>query len=426
MAHRWKTMIRAAIFATLMLCVFPQLASAAGGTATNGAADICTSFSDSIFKMQQHNLSPTGGILSDIYFFIKNIVSDATGTLFNAFVQNPNYQYAFFWSMTLMITFYGVAFTMGVVQPSFQQAFVRLSKLAVVAAVVSPYGWSFFNFYVVQFFAEGTDDLIIGIQSIALGGIPIPIGATPFWALDNVAQVIVDPDTIIALVGSLGAGGPYGLTMGALFGAGMIAFVKMLIQVLKTYAVSYVARAMILGLAPIFFVFLLFDKTKQLFISWLNLIINLCLQPLLLFTFLSFFLVMVESATKEMLNTELCWGDFRNIEGSTNKLAFWRFKDPQTKQIVTGDYTWEGALECLISNEKQKCKEFPIDIISLLSFLLLIFIMSRFANVVTGMAAELSNAAVNLDSVSKFEQYMQQQGSKSTSANKSAGGVAKP
>ena len=346
--QRWKTMIGVAFFAAFILCAIPQAALAAGGTSTNGAADVCTSFGDSIFKMQQHNLSPTGGILSDIYFFIKSIVSDATGLLFNAFTQNPNYQHAFFWAMTLMVTFLWVAFTMGVVQPSFQQAFVRLMKLAVVAALVSPYGWSFFNFYVVQFFADGTDDLILGIQSIALGGIPIPIGATPFWALDNVAQVIIDPDTIIALVGALGSGGPYGLTMGALFGAGMIAFVKMLMQVLKTYAVSYVARAMILGLAPIFLVFLLFDKTKGMFVNWLNAIINLCLQPLLLFTFLSFFLVMVESATKEMLNTELCWGDFRNVEGSTNKLAFWRFRDSQTKQIVTGDYTWEGALECLI------------------------------------------------------------------------------
>ena len=118
--------------------------------------------------------------------------------------------------------------------------------------------------------------------------------------------------------------------------------------------------------------------------------------------------------------------DFKNLTGSSNKLAFWRFKDGTTKEVVTGDYTYEGALECLIANtDKKKCKEFPIDIVGLLSFLILVYIAQRFGSVVERICSELSNAMVSLDAGGKMEHFLSSKGpGASATKDTSAGGAS--
>lgn len=352
------------------------------------------------------------GFLSDIYFFLKTTVGTATRALFQSFTNNFGFQQAVGGAMTLMVLFYGIAFTLGIVQPNFQQLLIRLIKMGVVLAVVSPGGWWFFSQYVVTFFQDGTDDLIKGVQEIGMG-ITIPSNATPFYALDRIAEFMIQPDTMIAIMGSVFAGGPFGLSMGALMAIAFAGMLGMLLDALKIYAISFVARAMMMGLAPIFFVFLLFDRTKGLFISWLNALLNLSLQPLLLFTFLSFFISMIETASKDMMGAELCWSSYSAIETTEDKAEFWRFRDPKTKEVMKGDQGWDGSMECLLSGSTT-CEEFPINIIDLLSFLILVFLAKRFSEVVQKISNELSNAFVGLDTGGKLEQMLQ---------SKSGGGI---
>lgn len=380
-----------------------------GTVVTTGNASVCTNFSQTIQSVF-NNANPTPGqkgLLSGIHEFIAGVVNTATHDLFVSFTSNSSYQNAVYAAITLMITFYAVGFTIGIVQPSFQQALIRLIKIGLIMTLVSSSGWAFFNSYVVEFFQNGTDQIIKDVQSIATGIQP-PADATPFYALDRIAEFVIQPDTVIAIMGAMATSGPFSYTMAGLMLICMANFIGMLLQALKVYAIAFVARSLVLGVAPIFFVFLLFDRTKNLFISWLNALVNLSLRPILLFTFMSFFILMIESAAKDMLNAELCWTEFKNISGSTNKLSFWRFVNPVTQQTETGERNYQGSLECLISPTQIAggCKPFPIDIVSLLTFMILVYICKRFTDVVERISSELSNAFVSLDTSSKLEQFM--------------------
>lgn len=415
------------LMAMMFMIAAPENASAQtlpGGGIGPVQPDVCTNFVTRAQNTFGNTTSATNtGLLSGIYTFINNTVNSATKDLFQSFTNNPKYQKAVYAAITLMITFYGVGFIIGIVQPSFQQVLVRLVKVGIIFSLISSTGWTFFSNSVVKFFQNGSDDIIKGVQHIATGIAPTATD-TPFYALDRVADFVVQPDTIIAIMGAIGAGGPFGLTMGGLMLIAMAGFVRLLLKTLQTYAITFVARALILGLAPIFFIFLLFDRTKSMFISWLNALINLSLQPILLFTFMSFFIVMIENSAKEMLGTELCWQQFSNVEGSSSPLAFWRFRSDTGNSTGMGDMTYQGALECLLSPdptvvEKCKKKPFPISIVDLLSFLILVFLATRFTEVVQRISSELSNALVALDGSGKLDQLL-------SSQNKAPGGGIGP
>lgn len=411
--RRWIMMLMLALFMATAFAAVPvgtssawaQSDPAATPSDDSNSGDVCTDIRGNYERSEE---SDKPGLLSEIYNFIKDVVGEATEKLFSAFTDNDAYQSAVGAAMVLMLVFFGIAFTIGIVQASFQQVLVRMIKLGLIAAVVSPGGWEFFSNYAVKFFMDGTDDLVKGVMAIGTGVTAGP-DDTPFYQLDKLAEFLIQPDTIIAIMGATFAGGPYGMMMGGLLVIASWGFLQLLIKALKTYAVTFVARSLLLGVAPIFIVFLLFDRTKQMFTSWLNALISMSLTPILLFTFLSFFMVLIQSAAKDMMSAELCWTEFAASEGTTNKPAFWRFKDPKTGELQTSKLTWEGSISCLIegkSKDGKECPEFPMNIIDILSFLILVYIAQRFSDVIDRMANELSNTFISLDAGSKIDEFM--------------------
>lgn len=387
----------------MMMLIGSVLMAPTGGWAAT-PDDKCTTFSTLAASIG----TPAPGILTSINGFIHDTVSGASSTLFNAFIGNANYQNAVMAAATLAVTILGVAFAIGVMQASFGQILKRLFVLGIIFTVISSSGWAFFNDYVVHFFADGTDQLIGGVMSIGTG-IPYSAGDSPFLPIDAIANYMVSPDMIIAIVGSATTGGSYGGFMGFLFGWCFLGFLRMLIEALRVYAVSYILRALLFGVAPVFIVFLLFEKTKPMFVSWVNALVNFSLKPVLYFTFLSFFLVLISSATQNMLGgAELCWTQYQHVQGAQNLSAGWRFSKKQvdasgnvTYVKDVGPESWNGNFSCLVSGEK--CPEFPVNILDLLSFVILISLAMKFGTVVDNIANEISNSFVGVGQQAKMD-----------------------
>lgn len=384
------------------------------GSPSTTASDSCTDFAKA--KQEAFGTGATStssgagntGLLSDIYNYVKEVVGEATQNLFSAFTESDAYQNAMAAVFTLVVLFYGVTFMMGMVQVSFGDILKRLVKIGVVATLISPGGWAFFNDTVVRFFNDGTDDLVKAVMEIGTGQ-QIPTGATPFYQLDQIAKFIIQPNTIRWAIGTLTTGGPYALAVGAMSSIAILGFLKLLVDALKIYAVSFVARAMLLGLAPIFFAFLLFERTKTLFMNWLNSVLSMALQPILMFTFLSFFIVLIQSAAKDMLSVDVCWTDYKNVAGTTNSFSGDRLKDPKTGEPIKGDLSWNGWLSCTLgsgstsgtstatsSSGTNSCPEFPVNIIDILTFLILIYIAQQFSKNIENIANELANASISV------------------------------
>ena len=421
----YRTMLMVMLFAFFACVPVTSMAAVAASSTT----DICTSLVEA--KNKAASDTSTTGLLTDIYNFIKGVVGDATQNLFTAFTNSTAYQSALAAVFTMVVLFFGVNFMTGVgQQPSFAEVLKRLLKLGTVITLISPGGWYFFNETVVHFFNDGTDDLVSAVNSIGTG-IQTPPGGSPFFQLDRIASVLVQPDTIVMLMSNLFTGGPYGLAMGGLMTIAFMGFIKLLVEALKTYAVCFVARSMLLGLAPIFFAFMLFEKTKQLFLSWINVLVSMSLQPILMFTFLSFFTILIQNAAFDMLSTDVCFTDCKTVDGSQNSMSCWRPKDEQGN-IMKGDMDWKGALSCLAGGSGN-CPEFPFNIVDILSFLMLVYIAQRFSEVIVNIANDLASTQIVLDSGGQVSQFFAKQGQSITSSmsnafggggNKSSGGGA--
>ena len=399
MKQRYR-LLALVVCATLCLGLIAPTAAYA-----NDGDQTCTSFKDRYASMSDGK----AGILTNITKFIKEVIGEASKNLFKAFTDSSIYQNVVNAAIPLMIVLYGVGFLIGIVQANFMQVLIRLIKVGLIYILISPSGWDVFNSYVVHFFNDGTDQIIGKVISIGTGtdmGDMSKPDWSPFTQLDGLGKVILSPEFVIAVVGSTLNGGPYGLMMGSLLGFAMVGLIKLFIHALKLYATAFVVRSLLIGIAPIFIVFLLFDRTKQLFTGWVNVMVAMTLQPILYFTFISFFIVMMTTATKNMMGgNELCWSEFSATSGTQNKLSFWRFKGPKGDISVDTD-TWSGPVSCLLNGGKDSdgnpCPPFPINIVDILSFLILIYVAGKFGGVVEQISNEISNSYVNLDTGGKM------------------------
>lgn len=425
----------------MVLCtaVVLTLAFASPALADASKDQTCTNFQDlgktalKNVKAKNASLSGSGsggsgtateGLLTSVTKYIKGVVNSASKELYEAFTKSTVYQNAVTAAMTLMVIFYGVGFLIGVVQASFGQILIRLVKMGIVFAMISPTGWQFFSDYAVKFFNDGTDDIIAKVMSIGTGD-PFVVGESPFKHLDALASIVISPDMIINMMGAL-TSGPYGLMMGGLIGFAIWGLMMMLLDGLKIYAISFVVRSLLLGIAPIFIIFLLFERTKQMFTGWLNVLVFLSLQPILFFTFISFFLVMMMSATTNMMgDVEVCWTEFTAATGTDNKVSGWRYK-VDGKYATPETFTWQGSVSCRLNaktpEDAKNCDSFPVNVVDLLTFLILVYVAKKFSGVVGHVASEISNSFVQLDRNTKMDLGMLKR-SEERSAQVNAGGA---
>lgn len=342
--------------------------------------------------------SNNDGIMTQVIDYIKEVIDSATADLYNGVVQNQSFRSAVDAAFALFVTLFGVMFIFGIVPLTLGQASVRLFKMAIILAMINE-GFAFFQEYAIRFFNDGTDELIDAVLSIATGdhtpaGVNAHGSPQPFKKIEGIVGNALSPQMMIATIGSF-TQGPAGLGMGAMLGMGMMAFVQTIVKSLKVYCLSLIAKALLFGLAPIFVCFIMFERTKHMFQGWLNQLVNYSLQPLFMFTFLSFYIILLDSAAKNILNANICWTEFEHMRGTNNTAAFWRFVDSKGNNIGD-DQTWNGAVSC-VKNGGSDCKDFPISVIDLLTFLILAHLAFKFSDVVVMIATEISSSTLMLD-----------------------------
>ncbi len=390
-----------ALALSLCLSMIPMEASAMPGqsmlaVAQGGGSNSNATCTDEFPKSQKSE-----GILTQIIDYIKQVVEQATQELFDGIITHQSFIQALNAAFALFVTVFGVLFMFGIVPLSLGQAAIRLFKFGVILTIVSPGGFAFFQDTVIKFFNDGTDELIAGLISIAMGtgGGAVSVSASgspqPFVELEGVVEKILSSKMMVSLIGSF-LTGPSGLMMGGLLGLGLIAFVHSIIKALRIYCMSLIAKALLFGLAPIFISFLLFERTKNMFMGWVNQVVNFSLQPLFMFAFLAFFIVLIESAADNILGVEWCWTNFDHMEGTPNSTAMWRPKVDGKKTET--DWGWQGAISCL-QGGGSGCEDFPISVVDLLAFLILAHLAYRFADVVQSIATEIASSTLILDRI---------------------------
>lgn len=229
---------------------------------------------------------------SKVYFFsgplciaessIRVAMSSLYTLFFDAFLK------PFTAALMLYVLVYAISFMYGLVNP--KDFALRLFKIAVVYALVTDNCFFYNNLY--GGFIGASNDLIrimAGVNDPAPAATAADAQKKLYESLDNLFQNVVGIDGLIGLgvfmmasVTSDGQGVPAAVIAALGFGSMAVA----LLRALVTLGIAFAGISFFLMLTPIFLSFFLFENTKQLFDSWLSLLISFVLQPFIIIAFL--------------------------------------------------------------------------------------------------------------------------------------------
>lgn len=301
---------------------------------------------------------------------------------------------------SLFIIFFAISFMLGIVQLSIVEFTIRAFKISIILALATGGMWAFFYNTVGVFFQNGTNWLIARSVQIALGTIPGINPNAPFELIDHAINLAFSAKMFVTIMAMLFTG-PYGWLFFGLMVLGLGSFVSALFQAIWIYLMSMIVRAFLFGLAPIFFLFLLFNRTRHLFDGWLNQLVNSVLQPVLLFSFFSFFVVLVQASMENILETEACYMPGNSfLQGVPGDTVLPRLK--VNGQIYTGRHDFEGPVD--IDAGPQDI--FPIDLIDVLIFILLTQLAWRFNSVALNIAKEIAGVSTSFNTPGAFSEIL--------------------
>lgn len=413
----------------LCLIVVFLFMGAADGYAQSSAIASRMNISDSCSNNNIYGLTSTKIIpaLQGIFLLINELVNGTMKNLFEAIVNSGGYASTIGAAAQLVILFYGISFLLGFVPLTLAQGLNRIIKIALVFTLVSPVGWEMFEATFVTFFRDGGTYLTAKLAEVAAtsgtwlnystGGATFSWGpngfgvvftqgiAGPIAVFDNLFRVAFSPRMFILIYASFMAG-PYGIAMALAMAWAVIQLLSMCVKALEVYGMSIVMKAVLLGLGPIFLVFLLFDRTKSIFMGWLNQLVSFTLQPVFLFAFISFFVTILEVAIWDMVPdrahnpvnyVEACYMKKPGSStGSTYDPSFWQFliqgKPYEGTYSATGPTGFIGTASSALG----LMPTFPIPLIPTLIVLILAYVGKGMTSAATGLASSVASAGVNL------------------------------
>ena len=353
-------------------------------------AEICTD--DEKFSTDIPEETP--GVVTTIAGNVQLVLEDIAYDMFNTIVADSEFQDAVAAMLTVYIAIYGLLFTFGMIQSSVYDFLTRLIKIAIIALLLNGTIWGYFNYYVVGFFNTMVDSLINEVTAIAVGGATVPGGATgALEVLDQALNKAMSANMAVHLLSTVFTS-PYGMMHAALMAIGLWSFLASLLTGIWVYLMSLVLRTLLFGIAPIFIACLLFDRTKHLFLGWLNQVISACLQPIFLFTFLSFFILLIGAAIDNILYVPVCWIETSDsMRGTPFNFNFWRYAllDPDSDE-------WEpyGGMQGWLGANEEDAPIFPIDIMGVLVFFILAELCKNFNHIVLSIARDIAGGASHL------------------------------
>jgi type IV secretory pathway VirB6-like protein len=333
---------------------------------------------------------------------ISGILQDTSENLYNEIVGHPNYTSALAACVLLYVIIYGVMVVFDLANLKPGEIVTRLFKLGLVVWIASPGGWVLITDIVGKFFLGGMSELV---NLFLLGAVQ-----TSPWAGGGGGGVSFDPQALGAPLAILSGpvarlfGSKFGITiMGLLFLGGTGIFMALvmiwagwnlmlaLFNAVYVYVKSIVGLWFLLAISPIFIIASLFQMTRDLFQGWLNMVINFALQPVLLFAFFAFFLVMVSASLANIFAVEWCLCDRSWLWGLID-IQIWT---PRSSTL--GGWKFSCANEWLVTGATEDPRvQFPIQTLDVMFLLLSAYLGLQYANFVPQLTTQLSRNGLAL------------------------------
>ncbi|MDD2840304.1 MAG: type IV secretion system protein [Rickettsiales bacterium] len=281
----------------------------------------CSNLATDLYKTNCKYFNNGGGFLQRFYV---------------AVITDNAYQIIVKLCFTLMIMFYGMYYMMGMADLTHGELVKRIIKIGFIYLMIGEEGWKYYNMYFVKFFKQGVDYVVFAVagafdQSSSLTEAFVKGDfydkSVLFSGVDkNLSLLFSDPVSYKI----------WGLFFVSFFGwlyvfiiySSIFTYIFSVANALLLYLTAQFFLSLLLAFGPIFFILLIFEKTKEMFNKWMNNLISFALEQIFLLTCLSLFNILVYNIIKFILSYRVCWKPVWELNlpllGSLKIMSFWK------------------------------------------------------------------------------------------------------
>ena len=228
-------------------------------------------------------------------------------------------------SLMIYVMLFGVGFALGTIQISAYDFVMRLIKTLVVAGLMNGSIFDFFQNDVLDIVASFASEIMCGLggykfdlttgledlkkssnidAAILTKGLLI---VSPADVLLNYLKDIVFADSMMPRFLSLLATGPTAILYFWIMWAALWSFITVIARFVGVILVCGVTMAILIGIAPIFITFILFERTKDLFDNWVNYMWRLMVEPMILGAGIYTLMHLFASYIDKIIGYSVCW-----------------------------------------------------------------------------------------------------------------------
>ncbi|MBQ4874980.1 MAG: type IV secretion system protein [Rickettsiaceae bacterium H1] len=285
--------------------------------------------------------------------------------------------------LVLFIAFSGISFMLGFMQRTQTELVIRVVKIGVVLAVISPSSWNLFGVTLFNLFVKGVD-YIASVFSGFIGS------DNSFAFLDPTIGSLLTKETWLRLL-SIMFSGPIGFISFILLMWGTWTFLGAIITAVITYLMTLIGMSLLLILAPLFIIAILFKVTKTLFEGWIKMMLSMALTPIIMFSSLAFLHQLMMSAFFAINNFTACRGCAFRMEFDIGDVPV-EFCPINTLVPTTyvSDYSLQDHMNQLYASSGENVLGLPFNLVAIIVFIISAFAIKAFIHIAENMAKDIS------------------------------------
>ena len=237
--------------------------------------------------------------------------------IYKLLITDPRYKSILTVCLVVMFTFWGVGYLLGVSELNHSEIITRVFKIGFIYLMVGETGWEWFNTFFVAFFKDGTDYLSFMMAS-SFDDSPELASAIDTGDLYDKSVLFSSVDSVFNLffssavqkkISALMFASIFGWAYLVIIWWSFLHYVYAVANAVLLYLTAQIFISIMFILGPIFFVFMIFSQTKEMFDNWLKQLIGFSLQQIFLLITLAFFNMLMYEVLKMSLGYKICWDE---------------------------------------------------------------------------------------------------------------------
>jgi type IV secretory pathway VirB6-like protein len=227
--------------------------------------------------------------------------------MFMSLTQNPNFQVIFYLCVILYVAFLGISFSVGTAGLSAKDMIQRFVKIGIIIFFTTPTGWEAYLELIVKNVLVSARYFNTAIIA-SMYNLPNEAIKNPFQPIDMVFSIVFHEVTWIKIASLIFSGSLlFTLLLLVVLVFVVLICLLVLIKVGILYTTTIVIATVLLCIGPLFFICLLFEKTRTYFTKWMQNLVGVFMQQYMLFLGFFIFCVIITNLIKGLFYFEVCY-----------------------------------------------------------------------------------------------------------------------